>query len=74
MQVTNDKERVTRSVSLSVLAYLLLVCMYGRDESAAKPWSLFKLKERFIGEVAHEAVRHTELKWQRKWKQFKDVA
>jgi hypothetical protein len=74
MQVTNDKERVTRSVSLSVLAYLLLVCMYGREEAAAKTWSLFKLKERFIGEVAHEAVRRTELKWQRKWKQFKDVA
>jgi hypothetical protein len=74
MQVTNDKERVTRSVSLSVLASLLLVCMYGREEAAAKTWSLFKLKERFIGEVAHEAVRRTELKWQRKWKQFKDVA
>jgi Transposase DDE domain group 1 len=74
MQVTNDKERVTRSVSLSVLAYLLLVCMYGREEAAAKTWSLFKLKERFIGEVAHEAVRRTELTWQRKWKQFKDVA
>jgi hypothetical protein len=65
---------VTRSVSLSVLAYLLLVCMYGREEAAAKTWSLFKLKERFIGEVAHEAVRRTELTWQRKWKQFKDVA
>ncbi len=51
MQVTNDKERVTRSVSLSVLAYLLLVCLYGREEAATKTWSLFKLKERFIGEV-----------------------
>ena len=74
MQVTNDKERVTRSVSLSVLAYLLLVCLYGREEAATKTWSLFKLKERFIGEVAHEAVRHTERKWQRKLKQFKDMA
>jgi len=74
MQVTNDKERVTRSVSLSVLAYLLLVCLYGREEGSTKAWSLFKLKERFIGEVAHEAVRRTELKWQRKFQQFKDVA
>jgi len=74
MQVTNDKERVTRSVSLSVLAYLLLVCLYGREEAATKTWSLFKLKERFIGEVAQDAVRRTELKWQRKWKQFKEVA
>ena len=74
MQVTNDKERVTRSVSLSVLAYLLLVCLYGRAEASTKTWSLFKLKERFIGEVAHEAVRCTERKWQRKFQQFKDVA
>jgi hypothetical protein len=37
-------------------------------------WSLFKLKERFIGKVAQDAVRRTERKWQRKFKQFKDVA
>ena len=74
MQVTNDKERVTRSVSLSVLAYLLLVCLYGREEAATKTWSLFKLKERFLGEVAQDAVWRTERKWQRKLKQFKDMA
>jgi Transposase DDE domain len=74
MQVTHDKERVTRSVALSVLAYLLLVRLYGQEEATAKGWSLFKLKERFIGEVAQETVRRTELKWQRKVKQFKAVA
>ena len=74
MQVTNDKERVTRSVALSVLAYLLLVRLYGREEASTKTWSLFKLKERFIGEVAQEAVRRTERKWQRKLRQFKHVA
>jgi hypothetical protein len=55
--VTNDKERVTRAVSLSVLASLLLVCLYGREEASTKAWSRFKRTERFIGEVAHEAVR-----------------
>jgi hypothetical protein len=74
MQVTHDKERVPRSVALSVLAYLLWVRLYGQEEATAKGWSLFKLKERFIGEVAQEAVRRTELKWQRKMKQFKAVA
>ncbi len=73
-QVTNEKERVTRSVSLSVLASLLLVCLSGREEASTKTWSLFKFKERFSGEVAHEAVRRTERKWQRKFQQFKDVA
>jgi hypothetical protein len=74
MQVTNDKERVTRSVALSVLAYLLLVRLYGKEEVATQAWSLFKLKERFIGEVAQEAVMRTERKWQRKLRQFKHVA
>src|SRR5438128_1552591 len=74
MQVTKESERGGRSVVLSVLAYLLLVRLYGRDEALSKAWSLFKLKERFIGEVAQEAVTRTERKWQYKFKQFKDVA
>jgi DDE family transposase len=74
MQVTKEAGRVGRSVALSVLAYLVLVRLYGRDAARSQEWSLFKLKERFIGEVAQDAVQRTELKWQRKWKQFKDVA
>jgi hypothetical protein len=74
MQVTKESKRVERSVALPVLAYLLLVRLYGQDEACTQTGSLFKLKERFIGEVAQDTVRRTELKWQRKWKQFKDVA
>ena len=74
MQVTKEAGRVGRSVALSVLAYLVLVRLYGRDAALSQEWSLFKLKERFIGEVAQDAVQRTELKWQRKWKQCKDVA
>jgi hypothetical protein len=39
-----------------------------------KDWSLFKLKERFIGEVAQEAVQRTARQWPRTLKQFKAVA
>ena len=74
MQVTQESERVSRSVVLSVLAYLLLVRLYGRDEALTQEWSLFKLKEHFVGEAAQDTVRRTELKWQRKLKQFKEVA
>ena len=35
---------------------------------------LVAFKEYFIGEVAQEAVACTERKWQRKFKQFKEVA
>jgi hypothetical protein len=74
MQVTHDKERVTHSVALSVLGYLLLVRLYGQEEATTKAWRFFKLQERFIGELAHEAVQRTERKWQRKFQQCKDVA
>jgi hypothetical protein len=74
MQVTKEAERVRRSVALSVVAYLLLVRLYGGDKVLAKEWSLFKLKEHFIGEVAQEAVRRTERKWHRKLQQFKQIA
>ena len=67
-QVTREAERVRRSAALSVLADPLLVRWYGRDEALTKAWSLFKLKERFIGEVAQDAVRRTERKRQRKLK------
>jgi IS4 transposase len=74
MQVTKERERVERSVVLSALAYLLLVRLYGSDEALSKDWSLFKFKERFIGEVAQDAVARTERQWQRKLRQLKDVA
>ena len=74
MQVTKDAARMRRVVLLSVLAYLLLVRLYGCEEAYTNESSLFKLKERFIGEVAQDAVRRPELKWQRQVKQFKEVA
>jgi hypothetical protein len=74
MQVTKESKRVERSVTLSIMAYLLLVRLYGHKEPGPQAWSLFKLKERFIGEVAQDAVRRTARKWQRKWKQLNDVA
>jgi Transposase DDE domain len=74
LQVTKEGERVERSAVLAVLAYLLLVRLYGREEARSKAWSLFKLKERFMGEVAQAAVTRTEQKWQRKFRHFKDVA
>jgi Transposase DDE domain len=74
MQVTKEAERVTRSVALSLVAYLLLVRLYGHDEARPKEWSLFKLKERFTEDVAQEHIRRSELRWQRKLKQLKDVA
>jgi len=46
MQVSQDAERVERSVVLPVCAYLLLVHLYGQDQAVSKGWSLFQLKRR----------------------------
>jgi len=74
MQVTKEAERVMRSVTLSVAAYLLLVRLYGHDKTLHKEWSLFKLKERFAEDVAQEHIHRFELRWQRKLRQLKAVA
>ncbi len=68
--MTEERERVGRSVVLSVLASLLLVRLYGHDETLTKAGSLFKCTEGFMGGVAQETVARTERKWQRKLRQF----
>ena len=74
MQVTRDADRVSRSVALSVCAYLLLVRLYGRDETPDQPWSLFRLKQRFSVDIMRDQINRTERKWQRKIKQYEDAA
>jgi hypothetical protein len=44
MQVTNDPERVARSVTWSVLASRLLVRLSGPDQGLSQAWSLCKLQ------------------------------
>jgi hypothetical protein len=74
MQVTRDGDRVARSVALSVCAYLLLIRLYGRDEASGKPWSLFRLKQRFQANLMRQEMDRTERKWQRKLKQYEEAA
>ena len=65
---------MTRSVALSVFAFLLLVRLYKYTEALSKAWSLFKLKERFTEDVAQEHIHRPELRWQRTLQQLKNVA
>ena len=74
MQVSQDAERVERSVVLPVCAYLLLVHLYGRDQAEDKGWSLFQLKQRFTEALMQDQVNRVERKWQRKWNGIKDAA
>ena len=59
-QVTKEGGRVTRSVVLSVVAYLLLGRLYGQDKALTQEWSLFKLKERLAEEVAKKTMTRME--------------
>lgn len=74
MQVTKRGERVERAVILSVLAYLLLVQLYGREESDGKGFSLLRLKQRFAEDVFAEQMSRTEQKWRRKLDQYRLAA
>ena len=74
MQVSQDAERVERSVILPVCAYLLLVHLYGHDQAADKGWSLFQLTQRFTEALMQDQVNRVERKWRRKWSQIKAAA
>ncbi len=71
MQVTKDKARVERSVVLPVLAYLLLLRLYGRRAASRQEVSLFALKQRFRTDVWHEQWQRSEQRWGKKFEQLK---
>ena len=74
MQVSQDAERVERSVVLPVCAYLLLVHLQGRDQTASQGWSLLQLKQRFTEGLMQDQVNRVEQKWQQKYNEIKAAA
>ena len=74
MQVSQDAERVERSVVLPVCAYLLLIHLYGRDQAENQGWSLFRLKQRFTEMLMQDQVDRVERKWKRKYNKIKEAA
>jgi hypothetical protein len=74
MQVSQDAERVERSVVLPVCASLLLIHLYGREHASSQGWSLFQLKQRFTEVLMQDQVNRVEQKWWRKWSQINEVA
>jgi len=64
--VTRDKARVERSVLLPLLAYLLLLRLYGRSAASRQEVSLFQLKQRFSADVWQEQWQRSEHRWTKK--------
>jgi hypothetical protein len=74
MQVTKEKGRVERSVALSVLAYLLVLRLYGAEAGNSQEVSLFRLKQRFTADLFREQAIHIEQKWKRKLDKYRLAA
>ena len=74
MQVTKEAQRVERWVFLPVMAYLLLLRLYGREATTRQEVSLFHLKQRFTADVFGEHIQRSEQKWRKKLDQLKLAA
>lgn len=74
MQVTKEPERVERGLLLPVLAYLLLLRLYGREFSAERGASIWQLKRRFTEEVYQEQYDRSEHRWRKKLDQYRAAA
>jgi hypothetical protein len=61
-------------VALAVLAYLLLLRLYGRDKSLEKEFSIFQLKQRFTADVFQDQLHRTEQRWKEKLDQLRAAA
>jgi hypothetical protein len=74
IQVTRRAERVIHALLLPVLAYLLLLRLYGRTLEPEQGAPLYGLKQRFLEEVTQEHLERTERKWKEKLRQARIAA
>jgi hypothetical protein len=74
MQLTKDQQRVRRAVLLPVIAYLLLVRLYGKELEPDQGTTIFQLKQRFSQEVWQEQLNRSETKWRKKLDQLRAAA
>jgi hypothetical protein len=74
MQVTKEPRRVERGLLLPILAYLLLLRLYGREFSAEYGASIWQLKRRFTEEVYQEHYDRSEHRWRKKLDQYRAAA
>src|SRR6185436_6784799 len=73
MQVTKEERRIQRSVVLPVMAYLLLLRLYGAELAPGQSASLFALKQRFSAEAYQEQFDRVELRYEKKLERYKQA-
>ena len=74
MQVTKEERRIQRGVVLPVMAYLLLLRLYGSELEPGESASIFALKQRFNDDVYQEQFERVEARYEKKLEQYKRAA
>ncbi len=66
-QVTNQPDRVERSVAVAIIADRLLLKLRAKDIPADRPWSAFRLQRAFAWEVVQAQCERSARQLARKW-------
>ena len=74
MQVTKEERRIQRSVALPVMAYLLLLRLYGSELEPGQCASRFTLKQRFMAEAYEGQLHRIEARCKQKLERSKRAA
>lgn len=73
-QVTKEKERVERALRLPVMAYLLLLRLYGKELDPDQGFTIFRLKQQFAADVWQEQLDRSDAKWRKKLDKYRAAA
>jgi len=74
MQVTKEERRIQRGIILPVMAYLLLLRLYGSEVKPGEKASLFAFKQRFIEEAYEEQFDRAKVRYEKKLERYKVAA
>jgi hypothetical protein len=58
-QVTKDAARVERSVAITLMAYLVVLCLQAKHIKPGTAWSIFALKQKFAWDVGAQQIKRT---------------
>jgi hypothetical protein len=58
-QVTKDTARVERSVAITLMAYLVVLCLQAKHIKPGTAWSVFSLKQKFAWDVGAQQIKRT---------------
>jgi hypothetical protein len=73
MQVTKKEERIARSITLPVMAYVMLLRLYAAELQPDQRTSFFALQKRFRAEVYHEQLDRSEVRFKKRLARFQQA-